>query len=331
MTDPFSDAYRKQAGDVLKFIKAYWRQLIWLVVGGGAVAIGWGSYYQVEPEELGVVLRFGRHIGNSEPGPHFKIPIVDQVKKVPVGRQLQEEFGFRTTRSDIRSEFMRDANATDEATMLTGDRNVAIVEWIVQYRIQNPEKYLFKFRDVRVTLRLMTEAMMRSVIGDHSIDEVLTTGRVQVEQQAREKLIALSKQYDTGLSIELVNLKNVNVPPSVQPALREVEEAKQERERMINEAWTEYNKVIPRAQGRAEQAKESARGYAVERVNHARGDAGRFKALVTEYRKAPSVTRTRLYIESMAKILPKAKRKVLVDAKTQGLVPLLNMTDGGGK
>jgi membrane protease subunit HflK len=250
---------------------------------------------------------------------------------VPVGRQLQEEFGFRTTRSDIRSEFMRDANAVDEATMLTGDRNVAIVEWIVQYRVQNPEKYLFKFRDVRHTLRLMTEAMMRSVIGDHSVDEVLTTGRVRIEQQAREKLIALSDQYDTGLSIELVNLRNVNVPPSVQPALREVEEAKQERERMINEAWAEYNKVIPRAQGRAEQAKEAAQGYAIERVNRARGDAGRFKALVTEYRKAPSVTRTRLYIESMGKILPKAKRKVLVDAKTQGLVPLLNMTDGGGK
>ncbi len=331
MTDPFSDAYRKQAGDIQRFIKGHWRQLLILVAVVVVGGLGLGAYYQVEPDELGVVLRFGRHIGNTQPGPHFKIPLVDTVEKVPVGRQLQEEFGFRTTRSDIRSEFMRDANAVDEATMLTGDRNVAIVEWIVQYRIQDPEKYLFKFRDVRRTLRLMTEAMMRSVVGDNSIDEVLTTGRARIEQQAREKLVALSKDYDTGLSIELVNLRNVNVPPSVQPALREVEEAKQERERMINEAWAEYNKVIPRAQGRAEQAKESARGYAVERVNRARGDAGRFKALVTEYRKAPSVTRTRLYIESMGKILPKARRKVLVDAKTQGLIPLLNMTEGGGK
>jgi membrane protease subunit HflK len=172
---------------------------------------------------------------------------------------------------------------------------------------------------------------MRSVIGDHSIDEVLTTGRANIEQSARQKLIDMSELYDTGLSIELVNLKNVNVPQPVQPALREVEEAKQERERKINEAWSEYNQVIPRAQGRAEQAKEAARGYAVERVNRAKGDANRFRALVAEYRKAPSVTRTRMYIEAMSDILPKAKRKVLVDAKTQGLVPLLNMAEGGGK
>ncbi len=328
--DPFSDAYRRQASDLKKAVQRHRRRLINLAIIGLVLFGAWSSYYQVEPEELGVVLRFGRHIGNSEPGPHFKIPFgVDRVTKVPVGRQLQQEFGFRTTMGGVRSDFERDSRATDEATMLTGDRNVAIVEWIVQYRIASPEKYLFKFRSVEKTLRLMAEATMRSVVGDHSIDEVLTTGRESIEQLARTKLIELSEFYDTGLSIELVNLKNVNVPPPVQPALREVEEAKQERERMINEAWSEYNKVIPRATGLAEQAKENARGYAVERVNRAKGDAELFSALVAEYRKATTVTRTRLYLESMTRVLGKAKHKVLVDAKTQGLVPLLNLPQGG--
>ncbi|OGQ89141.1 MAG: HflK protein [Deltaproteobacteria bacterium RIFOXYA12_FULL_58_15] len=324
--DPFSDA-KKQAGDAQKFARENKKPLIGLLVAVVAVGGLWSSYYQVEPDELGVVMRFGKHIGNTEPGPHFKIPFgIDAVAKVPVGRQLQEEFGFRTTRSDIRSEFARDNRTLDEAIMLTGDRNVANVEWVVQYKIRNPEKYLFNFRHVEKTLRLMAEATMRSVVGDHSIDEILTTGRAEVEQIARAQLVKMSELYDTGLAIELINLKNVNVPPKVQPALREVEAAKQERDRMVNEAETEYNKIIPRADGRAKQSVESASGYAIERVKRAEGDANRFRALVTEYRKAPAVTRTRLYIEGMSKILPKAKRKVIVDAKTQGLVPLLNMS-----
>ena len=179
---------------------------------------------------------------------------------------------------------------------------------------------------------LMTEAMMRSVVGDHSVDEVLTTGREQVEQLAREKLIALSEQYDTGLSIELVNLKTVNVPPSVQPALREVEEAKQERERMINEAWTEYNKVIPRAKGEAEKQVSEAEGYKLKRVNESQGDAAAFDAVLVEYLKAPEVTRRRLYLETMTQVLPGLSSTWIVDDSVTQLLPMVQGKGlGGGK
>ncbi|MEE8410188.1 MAG: FtsH protease activity modulator HflK [Myxococcota bacterium] len=326
--DPFGDP-SKQVQNLQKWAQRNRRVVLGITIVAVGMLVASTSYYQIEPEELGVVLRFGKHIENTGPGPHFKLPLgIDRVLKVPVQRQLKMEFGFRTLRADVRSEFQRDREAKAESMMLTGDRNVAIVEWIIQYRIESPEKYLFQFRNIRSTLRLMAEATMRSVVGDHSVDEVLTEGRAQVEQEARAKLIELNVRYDTGIAIELVKLQTVNVPGPVIAALREVEEAKQERERMINDAWAEYNKVIPRAEGRALQAKEAARGYAVERVNRAKGDATRFRALVAEYRKAPAVTRTRLYLEAMGEILLEADRKLIIDSKAQGLIPLLNL--GGG-
>lgn len=326
--DPFGDP-AKQVQNLGKWARRNRSVVLGFTVVALGVLIASTTYYQIEPEELGVVLRFGKHIENTGPGPHFKLPLgIDRVLKVPVQRQLKMEFGFRTLRADVRSEFQRDRNAKAESMMLTGDRNVAIVEWIVQYRIASPEKYLFRFRNITSTLRLMAEATMRSVVGDHSVDEILTEGRAAAEQSARAKLIELNERYDTGIIIELVKLQTVNVPGPVVPALREVEESKQERERMVNEAWSEYNKVIPRAEGRALQSIEAARGYAIERVNRAKGDAGRFRALVAEYRKAPTVTRTRLYLEAMSEILPLAERKLIIDSKAKGLIPLLNL--GGG-
>ncbi|MEK7705558.1 MAG: FtsH protease activity modulator HflK [Myxococcota bacterium] len=329
--DPFQDpAFAAQ--EAARWAKQN-RSTVGIAVVVALAAIGaWTAYYQVEAQEVGVILRFGKHIGNAEPGPHFKIPFgVDEVIKVPVGRSLKMEFGFRTVRADMQSEFDRDSQSQSEAEMLTGDRNVAITEWIVQYRIQSPEKYLFNFREIEATLRLMSEATMRAVIGDHSIDEALTVGREAIEIEAKEALAELNKRYDTGIVIMQVKLQEVDAPESVRPALREVEEAKQERERAVNDAWAEYNKVIPQARGAASQSLEAAEGYRVERVNQAEGDAGRFRALETEYRKAPKVTRTRLYLEALGEILPRAKHKVLVDSKTQGLVPLLNLASQGGK
>jgi membrane protease subunit HflK len=330
--DPFGDPSR-QMKNMKQWTQRNMRLVIAAVIAGFFVLAAFTSYYQIEPEEVGVVLRFGRHIQpNAGPGPHFKLPLgIDRVIKVPVQRQLKMEFGFRTARADVRSEFIRDRRTAAESTMLTGDKNVIIVEWIVQYRIESPEKYLFEFRNIEDTLRLMAEATMRSVVGDYSLDEVLTEGRANVEEEGRKQLVELNAKYDTSIKIEFVKLQTVNVPEPVRPALREVEEAKQERERMVNDAWSEYNKIIPRAEGRALQAKENARGYSVERINRAVGDATRFRALVTEYRKAPTVTRTRLYLEAMSEILPKAERKILVDSKTQGLVPLLNLGSGGAK
>ncbi len=322
----------EQLEEIINFISKRRGAVIAAAIG---LAVLWGgasSYYQIEAEEVGVVLRFGKHIGNSEPGPHFKLPFgVDQVIKVPAKRQLKMEFGFRTTKAGIHSQFSQTNQTKAESEMLTGDLNVAVVEWIVQYKIKSPEKFLFEFRDINTTLRLMSEAVMRSVIGDHSIDEVLTSGREQVEREAKQGLIDLNKFYDTGIVIQQLKLQEVNAPDLVQPALREVEEAKQERERMINEAWSEYNKVIPRARGRAEQEVQGAEGYAVERMNRAKGDANRFNAVYDAYKKAPTVTRTRLYLEAMTEVFAKAKRKVLVDPDVRGVLPLLNLDQKGAK
>jgi modulator of FtsH protease HflK len=321
--------------DVIAQWKEQWAKLKGPVTFGGValllVLLASTSYYQVEPDELGVVLRFGKHIGNTPPGPHFKLPLgIDQVMKVPVERQLKMEFGFRTARGEGRSEYTQEGSAAQEAEMLTGDLNVGIVEWIVQFKVDNPERFLFGFRDVGTTLRLMSEAAMRAVVGDHAIDELITGGREAIEIEAKNKLIELNKLYDTGIVIQQLKLQDANAPSQVRPALREVEEAKQERERSINDAWAEYNKVIPRAKGSAEQSLQAAEGYAIERRNRATGDAERFRALYTEYKKDPEVTRSRLYLEAMAEILPLAKRKVLVDTKARSVLPLLNL-DGGAK
>lgn len=324
---PFGDAQRQaqQAQEVFRRYRGP-------IIGGGLalllIAAALGSYYQVEPAEVGVVLRFGEHIGNTKPGPHFKIPLVDRVIKVPVRRQFKSEFGFRTASAGVQTRFAHDRNTKSESQMLTGDLNVAVVQWIVQYTIKSPEKYLFNFRSVENTLRLMSEATMRAVVGDHSIDELLTGGREGIELDAQKLLQDLSDEYGTGLNIEQVKLQDVTAPEPVKPAMREVEEAKQERERLVNEAWAEYNRVIPKAKGQAEQTIQAARGYSVERINRAKGDAARFNALHTEYRKAPDVTRARLYLEAVGEVLPKVKRKIVVDPESKNLVPLLNLEGG---
>lgn len=289
------------------------------------------SYYQIEPDEVGVVLRFGKHMPpNSPPGLHFKLPFgIDEVYKVPVERQLKMEFGFRTVRAGIQSQFVQDSQGKDEAKMLTAFRNVAIVEWIVQYKIANAEKYLFNFRDIDTTLRLMAEATMRSVVGDYTLDELITGGREEVEREARKLLEELNERYDTGIVIQQLKLQDANVPDKVKPALREVEEAKQTREKAINLAKAEKNKIIPKAKGVAKESVAKAEGYRTARVNMALGDAYRFKKIHAEYAKAKEVTRTRLYLEALTRILPKAKNKVVVDKDTKSLVPLLNLNGGG--
>jgi membrane protease subunit HflK len=285
------------------------------------------SYYQVEPDQVGVVQRFGAFVRTSEPGPHLKIPFgVETVIKVPVQRQLKMEFGFRTARAGVRSEFSSENDALRaESVMLTGDLNVAVVEWIVQYRIKDPRLYLFHLRNVQQTFRDMSEAAMRQVVGDHSVDEVLTIGREQIAQEAKDELQRLCTLYENGIEVQQLLLQDVNPPDPVKPAFNEVNQAIQEKERAINEAWAEYNKAVPRAKGEAEQAVRAAEGYALERVNNAEGDAKRFDALFEEYRKAPAVTRKRLYLETMQELLPKVGRKLILDEKARGVLPLLQL------
>jgi len=289
--------------------------------------LGFTSYYQVEPDEVAVIQRFGAYDRTTEPGPHLSLPFgIEVVTKVPVQRQLKMEFGFRTKTAGVQTTYEEPSPQTlDESLMLTGDLNVAMVEWIVQYRIKDPRAYLFHVRQVSDTFRDMAEAAMREVVGDHSVDEVLTIGRESIAQLAKVELQRLCELYGTGIEVQQLVLQDVNPPDPVKPAFNEVNQAIQEKERAINEAWADYNQVVPRAKGEAEQAVRAAEGYALERVNAAEGDAKRFEALYEEYRKAPSVTRKRIYLESMAAILPKLGKKVILDDDAKGILPLLQL------
>lgn len=303
-----------------------------ILIGLAALLLLFTSYYQVGAEEMAVVQRFGAYVGTADPGLHFKLPFgIDRVTKVPVQRQLKMEFGFRTVRAEARSSFEVTPETRAEALMLTGDLNVAVVEWIVQYRIRDAYAFLFHVRDVPETFRYMSEAAMRQVVGDHSVDEVLTVGRESIARQAKEELQRLCDMYSMGIEVQQLVLQDVNPPDPVKPAFNEVNQAIQEKERAINEAWAEYNQAVPLAKGQAEQAVRAAEGYAAERVNNADGDAKRFEALYEEYRKAPDVTRKRMYFETMAALLPKVDRKLVVDESAKGVLPLLQLGDLAGK
>jgi membrane protease subunit HflK len=285
------------------------------------------TYYQIEPEEVGVVQLLGAYVRTTGPGPHLMLPFgIERVTKVPVQRQLKMEFGFRTTRAGIRSEFTADTpELLGESLMLTGDLNVAVVEWIVQYRIRDPKAYLFRVRNVEGTFRDMSQAAMRQVVGDHSVDEVITVGRAEIALAAKQELQRLCDLYGIGIEVQQLVLQDVNPPGPVRPAFNEVNQAIQEKERAINESWAEYNQAVPRAKGEAEQAVRAAEGYALDRENRALGDANRFDALYAEYKKAPDVTRKRMYLETMGEIVPRLGRKVIVDDKARGVLPLLQL------
>ncbi|MEJ2244869.1 MAG: FtsH protease activity modulator HflK [Acidobacteriota bacterium] len=280
------------------------------------------SFYQNEPEEVGIVLRFGKYARTSDPGLRFKLPFIEGVTKLPVQRQLKQEFGFRTEEAAQRTRYSPN-NLLEESSMLSGDLNVAIVEWTVQYKIDDPILYLFRVRDVEDTFRDMNEAVIRAVVGDRTITEVLTVGREEIESTAKMKLQELCRKYETGLTIDQIILQNVNPPESVQPSWNEVNQAEQQKDRLINEALGEYNQVIPRAEGEAQQTVLQAEGYALDRVNSAQGEAARFKELYAEYRRAPQVTRQRMYLETMQNILPKLGGKLYLDNDAKGVMPLL--------
>jgi membrane protease subunit HflK len=307
-----------------------YRSLIWkgaLVVV--ALIVLATSYYQIEPDEVGVVTRYARFHRVVNPGPHLRLPLgIERVQKVPVERQLKQEFGFRTMRSGAESEFRKDEKTSAEALMLTGDLNVATVEWIVQYKVSDPYKYLFKLRDVEATFRMMTEAAMRQVVGDHSVTELLTVGREAIALRAKEILSEMCRLYDNGITVQQLVLQDVDPPEPVKPSFNEVNQAIQERERAINEAWAEYNQEIPRARGRAEQQIQAAEGYGIDRVNRSQGDAQRFVALHEAYRQAPAVTRARLHLETMTAVLPKTGQKLVLDENLRGLLPMFSFGRG---
>ena len=301
-------------------------RVIALVVIAMLAVVGvWGSFYTVAAEEVGVVLRFSKYLKTVEPGLRFKIPFwIDVVEKVPVRRQLKQEFGFGTLGATDQTQFSPGRYEQDqEKSMVTGDLNAALVEWVIQYRIDEPTEFLFNVRQPGDILRDVSESIMREVVGDRTVDEVITFGRQEIESQALVKLQELTDQYRMGITIDQVQLKNVNPPTAVQASFNEVNQAQQERERMINIANGEYNRAVPRARGEAQREIQEAEGYAIERINEAEGDAARFRAVFEEYLKAPEVTRRRIYLETLHEVLPQLRAKIIVDDEVRQVLPLL--------
>jgi len=333
-----------------------------LLVGGVVVLLlGVGlmtSFYKVDPREQAIVLRLGKFSGEpvTEQGLHFKLPFgIDKVTLVEVTTVHKEEFGFSTKTPGTRTRYsQRSRGQADASLIVTGDLNIADVQWSTQYVVSDSYNYLFKVRNAVETFRAMNEAVMREVVGDRTINEVLTSGRGEIQQEVKDKLQSLANQYELGIRLDKVILQDVNPPESVKKSWNDVNEAQQERSSMINLAQAEYNKVIPRSRGEAEKTIEEAKGYAVERVNNAQGDADLFKQVFIAYQKAPEVTRKRIYLETMGKVLAtgdsispvvqvqgqvqgqeqgqeqeqaskRGPRKIIMDQDAKGLLPLLNL------
>lgn len=295
-----------------------------IVIAVIAVVIGgYSSMYEVDTEETGVVLRFGTFASYSEPGLHFKLPFgIDQVYLVPTGRVLKEEFGYRTVNPGVRSTFSN-RGLEEESLTLTGDLNVSDVEWIVQFQVADPFKYIFRIKEPVGTIRDISEAMVRKAIGNADVTQVLTTERAALASAIEQDLQATLNQYDIGVRIVTVKFQDVNPPDAVKDAFNEVNESEQQKESLIFQATEQFNREVPRARGEAKRALQEAEGYKVERINKARGETNRFLALLTEYRKAPEVTRRRIHIETMEQVLPKLDETYIMDDQNGGLLPFL--------
>lgn len=303
------------------------------LIGFGILALIllWGtfsSFYTVQPEERAVIKRFGAVITTADPGLHFKLPFgVDSVQLVKTERVLKQEFGFRTQSVEgDRTEYSAEDHP-DESLMLTGDLNIIDVEWVVQYRISDPMKFLYHQRNPEGTLRDISESVMRRAVGNRLGSDVLTTARVEISNSVRDEIQAAMEKYDNGIRVVTVELQDVVPPAAVQPAFNEVNESRQERERMINEATKQANQEIPRAKGEANRLIAEAEGYAIERVNQARGETVRFSSILAEYRASPEVTRTRMYLETLNQVLPNVGAVYVVQNGSTSPIPLLNLRD----
>ncbi|MFT5558499.1 MAG: membrane protease subunit HflK [Psychromonas sp.] len=292
----------------------------------------WSAVYTIPSDSVAVVQRFGKYLQEVPAGLHIKMPLgIDRATIVPVKRQLKQEFGFSTPGATDPYQSSAVRASEQETQMVTGDLNAALVEWVVQYRIADPVKFLFKVRQPSETLRSVSESVMREVVGDRTVDEVITIGRQEIEYEALSKMQALSSKYEMGISIDQVQLKNINPPKPVQASFNEVNQAQQEKEKLINEARRDYNKVIPLALGEKDQRIREADGYRLKRINEAEGDVARFNALLFEYLKAPEVTERRIYLETMQVVLPQIRSKIIIDSSSPNILPWLdlNAVQGG--
>ena len=319
----FKKPSKKQVTDIAKYV-------IPAVGGVLLLAFVFSGLYSVGPDEVGVIRRFGKYIRTTDPGLHFKIPMgVERVDNIKVQYIFKEEFGFKTLKPGVKTQYSS-REYFDESLMLTGDLNVLVVEWIAQFKVKDPVKLLFNIRDPQETIRSMSEAAMRQIVGDNTVTEVLTTRRVEINQEVQDKLQEVLDSYDSGIQIVTVKLQDVNPPDEVKSSFNEVNEAKQEKEKVINQAWEAYNKAIPRARGEAEKLIREGEGYSLNRVNMAKGDAARFINTWNAYKEAKEVTRKRLYLETMNEVLPRAGRKFIMDSSGHNILPLLRLNKEGG-
>lgn len=312
-----------------KKILNYIKYAPWIVLGFFVVISLAGAIYSVGPDEVGVIQRFGKYIRLSSPGLHAKIPFgIEKVTPIKVEKIFKEEFG--TGREDSPSRVTMGGNR-DVSLMLTGDLNILDVRWIVQYKIKDPIRFLFVVRNPRNIIRDVSEVIMRRLVGDYTVDEVLTIKREEIDHLAQIETQKILDEYQTGVQVVTVKLLDVNPPDKVKPAFNEVNEAKQEKEEMINQAWEAYNKVVPKARGEAERTIREAEGYSLDKINRAKGEAERFLATLNEYKKAPEITEKRLYLETLNEVLPKVKDKYIIDPRQSSILPLLDIGKRGGE
>ncbi len=327
--DPFSQNPKRTPFELNDLNVRKYIPLAVLLLVGGLITLGVAtSVYTVQPEEEAVVKRFGAVIGIQQPGLRFKLPFgIDRAYNIPTARVLKEEFGFRTASTDARTQYRKDSKHRSESLMLTGDLKVIDVEWVVQYRISNASDFIHQTRDPQKTIRDISEAVMRRIVGNSLGSDVLTEKRVTVANQARIELQEVLDSFEMGVRVSTIELQDVTPPEPVKPAFNEVNQAEQERERLINEAEKRRNQVIPRAEGQAKQIIAEAEGYAAERVNRARGETARFQAILAEYSNSPEVTRRRLFLEMIDKVLPELGQIYVLDETGNAPLPLLNLSE----
>ena len=317
--DEIIDVGKKKMHDYGKYIP-------WVIFGLIVIMGLKGVIYSIGPDEVGVIQRFGKYVDLSSPGLHAKLPFgIDKVTPIKVEKIFKEEFGVRSSGADAGGRRFYSSDL-EQSLMLTGDLNILDVRWIVQFKIKDPIKLLFVVRNPINVIRDVSEIVMRRLVGDYSVDEVLTIKREEIDYLAQAEMQKILDDYQTGIQVVTVKLLDVNPPDKVKPAFNEVNEAKQEKEKMINQAWEAYNKAIPRAKGEAEKTIREAEGYSLDKVNRAKGESERFLVTLGEYKKAPEITRKRLYLETLAEVLPKAKEKYIIDPRQSSILPLLDIS-----
>ena len=298
-----------------------------IIVVAILVGVGASSFFVVDQTEQAVVLRFGQYNRTAGAGLHFKLPFgLEQNYNVPTQVIQNMAFGFRTQRPGVTS-VRSDVDYPEESIMLTGDLNIVDVEWIIQYRITNPQSWLFNVEDQEKTIRDISQSVVNELVGDRAIVDVLGQERPAIETQGQENMNTILDSYGLGINVTAVRLQNI-VPPAgrVQDAFEDVNRAVQDMNRLINEGREQYNQEIPRARGEADQMVQIAEGYAAERVNNAQGDASRFNSVLGEYEQAPATTRTRLYFEMIENVFRDQEETQLIDRNLSNFIPLLNLS-----